>query len=179
MPKAPTLDQRKLIELLCEPMTESARAAALGVARSAYYTALDRLARDGVLRREGSLNPGMTFNGAHPRSRYSGRHHAPVQHIRWDDMHGRWAVQGALLDEWDEGSGSDISITIRWCCPEAHYLSFPVRPVTLWSTRDTELNVWWSVHPTVIENLTVAIARAIHAKALIIPEAENDNVATS
>lgn len=170
MPKAATIDQRRLIELLCEPMTESARAETLGVARSAYYTALDRLTRSGVLRQEGSLNPGMTFNGAHPRSKHSGRHHAPVQHIRWANEHGRWEVQGAWLDEWEGTTGNDISITIRWSCPDSYYLSFNVRPVSIWSTQSTELNVRWKLHPSVIADLTVAIARAIHAKALIIPE---------
>lgn len=178
MPKAATINQQKLIDLLCTPMTASARAEALGVARSAYYAVLDRLTQNGILRQEGYLNPGMTFNGAHPRSRYSGTHHAAVQHVRWADAVGRWEVQGALLDEWDNLPGHDTSVTVRWSCPDAHYASFPIRPVTLWSTRDTRLNIRWGLSPSVIENLTVAIARVIHTRALIIPS-ENDNVDNS
>ena len=170
MPKAPTTNRQMLIKLLCQPMTETARAGALGVARSVYYDALDRLTREGVLRKHGSLNPGMTFNGAHPRSKYSGSHHAPVQHVRWTDQYGRWAVQGAWLDEWEEGAGSDISVTVRWTGPDELKTSFTVRPVTRWSTLDTKLNIIWDLPASVVENLTVAIARTIHAEALLIPE---------
>lgn len=170
MPKGPTTDRQMLIKLLCRPMTETARAEALGVARSVYYDALDRLAREGVLRKRGTLNPGMTFNGAHPRSKYSGGHHAPVQHVRWTDRYGRWAVQGAWLDEWEEGAGNDISVTIRWTGSGELKTSFPVRPITRWSTMDTRFNITWELSTSVVENLTVAIARTIHAEALLIPE---------
>lgn len=173
MPKAPTTDRQMLIKLLCQPMTETARADALGITRSTYYAALDRLVRDGVLRKPGSLNPGMAFNGAHPRSKYSGSHHAPVQHVRWADESGRWAVQGAWLDEWEHDAGNDISITIRRVGSEDHKLSFSVRPITRWSTLDTRLNVPWELAQAALENLTVAIARVIHAVALLIPEGVN------
>jgi len=168
--RPPKVDQARLIELLCTPMPESARAEQLGVARSMYYNALDRLHRDGILHAHGTLLAGMTCNGAHPRSKRSGTHHAPVLHVRWVDDAGRWEVQGSVLDEWEGETGNDISVTIRWRCPDTHKLSFTVRPVARWSTKDTELNVSWSLTHAVIKKLTVAIARVINADALLIPE---------
>lgn len=170
MPRPAEIDQAKLIALLCTPMPESTRAEQLGVARSSYYAALDRLARDGILRARGALMAGMTFNGAHPRSKHSGTHHAPVLHVRWVDGAGRWEVQGSLLDEWDDETGNDTSVTVRWRCPNIYMKSFAVRPIGRWSTKDTELNISWKLTYSAIEKLTVAIARVIDAEAILIPE---------
>jgi hypothetical protein len=189
------VDQRVLIDLLCTDMTESERAKKLEIARSSYYAQLDKLAQAGIIRTQGTLPAGMTCEGAHPRSKHSSTHHAPVMHVRWEDEEGLWGVQGALLDSWDKQlfkgpTNSDIAVVIRWREEtEGRYhfnrISFVVVPrgsmtaprferetKTRWSTRDTlrNLSISWAVSHTTLERLTIAIARVLHTDALLIPE---------
>ena len=118
----------------------------------------------------------MKLKGSHPRSRFSGTHHAPVLHIRWADTQGQWALQGSLLDKWEGEDTNNSNITIRW---QSHAdtvsTSFEVRPVNRWSIRDTFVHLpvfvpWNQLSYSTLRTITVAIARVIDAEALLIPE---------
>jgi hypothetical protein len=174
MPVSAAEDQA-LVKLLCTPMTETARANALGITRPSYYRRLDRLARIGVLRPRGELESGMSLRGAHPRSRHSGTHHAPVQHISWADEIGRWEVQGQLLGRWQDETTNNTTITIRWHTYDFVTIAFEVRPLNRWSTVDTVRHLppwepWNSLRLSTTKNLTIAIAHLIDAEAVIVPE---------
>lgn len=171
------INDRELIGVICAPMTETARAEKLGLPRPTYYRHLCRLARTGVIRPRGHLEPGMKLRGSHPRSRYSGTHHAPVQYISWDDSHGRWETQGQLLDKWRGDTVHNTSITIRWQNRDGVIVStsFEVRPVNRWSIQDTFVHLpvflpWNHLQYRTLKNITVAIARFIDAEAIVIPE---------
>lgn len=179
MPGQPQVDQRDVIELLCTDLSETARAERLGIARSSYYKWLKKLTDDGVIINRGTVWPAMTFTGAHPRSRYSGTHHAPVQHIWWSDDFGDWAVQGALLDLWDPHSfrsnPNDTVVAIRWqtVVGECYRTAFVTKSLTQWSTRDTEKYLpgfWQPLPKDTLKAITVAIARVLDTKAILIPE---------
>lgn len=195
MARQSLVDQQVLIDLLCTDMTETERAKKLEIARSSYYAQLDKLVQAGIIRNQGTLSDGMICEGAHPRSKHSSTHHAPVMHVRWEDYEGLWGVQGALLDSWDKQSfkgltNSDTAVVIRWREENEgrrhfHRTSFVVVPrgervvtrleretKTRWSTRDTlrNLPVFWVVSHSTLERLTIAIARVLHADALLIPE---------
>jgi hypothetical protein len=175
LPRQPSVDQRRLVELLCLDMSETERAKQLGVARSSYYDALDRLVQDGLLKNRGVLAEGMTCMGAHPRSKYTPTRHAPVMHVSWPAGLGRWSVQGALLDKWDKESKSDTVVTVRWSVKPGKsldMLAFVVTPPARWSTRDTErcLSKTWLLTASATEALTIAIARVLDAEAMLIPE---------
>lgn len=178
------IDDRVLVDLLCSPMTETARAETLGITRPSYYRRLDRLARLGVIRNRGYLAPEMKLRGAHPRSRYSGTHHAPVQHISWEDQTGQWEVQGQLLDKWrgEDTHNTTIAIRHRGSGSNSKIITFAfeVRPVNRWSTINTmtylpirlpDYPPWDDLPYLAIENLTIAIARLVdNAEAIIVPE---------
>jgi hypothetical protein len=122
----------------------------------------------------------MKLKGSHPRSRYSGTHHAPVQHIRWIDSHGKWAAQGSLLDKWEGEDTNNASITIRWQS-RADFVgtSFEVRPVNRWSIRNTFVHLpiyspWDQLSYDTLKTITIAIAKFIDAEALLIPEELNE-----
>jgi hypothetical protein len=176
-------------------MTETERAKKLEIARSSYYAQLDKLVQAGILRNQSTLFEGMTCEGAHPRSKHSSTHHAPVMHVRWEDNEGVWGVQGALLDSWDRQAfkgptNSDIVVVIRWReetegCRHFHRTSFVVKPRNecrvsrfdretkiRWSTRDTlhNLPASWVVSQATLERLTIAIARVLQADSILIPE---------
>lgn len=175
MARQPSVDQRQLLELLCVDMTETERAKKLGIARSSYYAALDRLARDGLLKTRTTLAEGMTCTGAHPQSKYSHSRHAPVMHVSWPAGLGRWSVQGALLDKWDSEPTKDyVSVAVRWAmtAKTLDIISFVVVPPARWSTRLTDIYVGrqWDVTRSGLEELTIAIARVLDAEALLIPE---------
>lgn len=169
------VDDRQLIEVLCSPMTETARAEALGLTRPSYYRLLDRLNREGILRRRGDLDADMSLRGAHPRTRHSGTHHAPVLRITWSDDTGQWEVQGALLDKWQDETHNNVAVVIRYHNPDIVTFAFEVRPVNRWSTASTLTHLpiylpWARLHPEVLRKLTIAIARLIDAEAIIAPE---------
>lgn len=169
------IDDRALAVLLCTPMTETARAEKLGITRPSYYRLLDRLNRDGILRRRGHLALDMVLRGSHPRSRFSGTHHAPVQHILWTDSTGRWEVQGQLLDKWAGENVNNTTITVRYYNPDFATAAFEVRPLNRWSTTNTSTHLpiglpWDHLCPLAVEKLTIAIARLIDAEAIIVPE---------
>lgn len=167
-----SVDPRQLVELLCVDMSETERAKQLGVARSSYYGALERLIRDGILKSRTMLAGGMTCTGAHPRSKNSPTRHAPVLHVSWLAGLGRWSVQGALLDAWDKESKSEAVVIIRWAGKTLDIYSFVVVPPTRWSTKDTNRYIGsrWLLTRTALEELTIAIARVLDAEAVLIPE---------
>lgn len=174
MPRQSSVDQRRLIELLCVDMSETERAKQLGVARSSYYDALDRLVQDGLLKNRAVLSEGMTYTAAHPRAKHT-PHHAPVMHVSWPAGLGRWSVQGALLDKWFKESRSDIVVVVQWSiAPDKplDVLAFTVTPPVRWSTKNTNdvLRQQWALTRSAIEELTIAIARVLDAEALLIPE---------
>ncbi len=173
----PQVDPRAVVELLCEEMTEVARAEKLGIARSSYYKWITKLTEAEVIISQGQLLPGMAISAAHPRSSRSGTHHAPVIHVWWADEDNQWDVQGALLDAWDISSSKspDTVIAIRWVTRDekAHKHSYVVSPRSQWTTKDTATNLstWWLPNKWVtIKNLTVAVARVLEVKAIIVPE---------
>jgi hypothetical protein len=172
VPRQQVID-RELLELLCLPMTETERARRLGVTRAAYYRHLDRLGRQEVIRPRGFLEPGMTLKAAHPRSRHSGTHHAPVQHISWDDVGGLWEAQGQLLDRWTGEDTNNVSITVRRPHGDALFTTarFEVVKTNRWSTADTSLALppSWDLSYASLKNLTVVVARLIDADAVLIP----------
>lgn len=175
MARQPAVDQRQLLELLCTDMTETERAKKLGVARSSYYAALDRLVRDGFLKNRNVLAEGMMCTGAHPQSKYSHTRHAPVMHVSWPAGLGQWSVQGALLDPWGKETKSDIAVVVRWAIAPDKTLdtaAFVVTPPTRWSTKDTQrcLGRNWLLTRSALEDLTIAIARVLAAEAVLIPE---------
>lgn len=172
MPRQPSVDPRHLVELLCTDMSETERARQLGIARSSYYDALDRLARDGILWGRTALAKGMTITGAHPTSARSHARHTPVLHVSWPAGLGRWSVQGALLDAWDKESKSEAAVIVRWAGKTLDIHSFVVMPPTRWSTKDTKnwTKNMWMLTRSALEELTIAIARVLDAEAMLIPE---------
>lgn len=171
----PQVDPRAVVELLCEEMTEVARAEKLGIARSSYYKWITKLTQSGIIVDKGKLRSGMSVAAAHPRSSRSGAHHAPVMHVWWGD----WDVQGALLDGWNMApSGApDTAVVIRWKSPEGNHLksAFVVGPKSQWSSKETERKIhnWQHWQPwswETIRDLTIAIARVLEVKAIIVPE---------
>lgn len=176
MARQPSVDQQLLLDLLCADMTETQRARKLGIARSSYYSHLDRLVREGVLKNRGALAEGMTYTGAHPRSRYSATHHAPVMHVHWPMGLGKFSVQGALLDPWDEGTKSDIVVVVRVALvpgKSIDVVSFMVTPPARWSTkhtRDAVCPVFDGLSRQANEMLTIGIAKVLDAEAVLLPE---------
>lgn len=193
MPRQSSVDRQLLIELLCTDMTETERARKLGIARSSYYTQLDKLVQEGVLINRGQLPDDMTCEGSNPRYRFADNHYASVVCVRWTDESGVWGVQGALLDEWETrwartSSLNDIAIAMMWkpndnklglCNKSAFIVSVRGRAAirleretkTRWSSRRTIGNIpaaWLPMPDDTLRRLTIAIARAIDGEAIIV-----------